>query len=318
MKPIVTLTLNPSIDGAAETDTIRPTHKIRTSNERYYPGGGGINVARVVSELGGPTRAIYAAGGATGPILDALLDKLGVPLQRIGIDEDTRISHSVFERSSGLEYRFVPEGPELQEKEWRGCLDTLAHVDCDYLVASGSLPRGVPADFYVRVAEIARAGGSRLVIDTSNAALKAAVEAGGLHLIKPSLGEFEHLVGAKLPDAEAQHRAAMALVQSGKVAMVAVTLGHLGAFLAEPNGVLRLPAMPIEAKSAVGAGDSFLAGMTLGLARGMAVREAFKLGMAAGTAAVLTPGTELCTRADVERLFAELTSTPSVAEARDR
>jgi 6-phosphofructokinase 2 len=310
MKPIVTLTLNPSIDGAAETDTIRPTHKIRTSNERYYPGGGGINVARVIAELGAPTRAVYAAGGATGPILDALLDKLRVPLQRIGIDEDTRISHSVFERSSGLEYRFVPEGPELQDKEWQSCLDELAHADCDYLVASGSLPRGVPVDFYVRVAEITRARGTKLVVDTSGPALKAAVETGGLHLIKPSLGEFEQLVGAKLPDLEAQHRAAMALVTSGKVALVAVTLGHLGAFLAEPAGVLRLPAMPIEAKSAVGAGDSFLAAMTLGLARSMPPREAFKLGMAAGTAAVLTPGTELCTRADVERLFAELTKTP--------
>ncbi|ALK10829.1 1-phosphofructokinase family hexose kinase [Blastochloris viridis] len=313
MKPIVTLTLNPSIDGAAETDTIRPTHKIRTSNERYYPGGGGINVARVVAELGGPTRAVYAAGGATGPILDALIEKRGIAIQRIGIDEDTRISHSVYERTSGLEYRFVPEGPELQTQEWQACLDTLSHLDCDYLVASGSLPRGVPADFYVRVAEFTRRLGIRLVVDTSGTALTAVVEAGGLYLIKPSLGEFEQLVGAKLPDAAAQHAAAMALVNSGKVALIAVTLGHLGAFLAAPDGILRLPAMPIEAKSAVGAGDSFLAAMTLGLARGMPAREAFKLGMAAGTAAVLTPGTELCTRADVERLFAELTAAPEPA-----
>jgi 6-phosphofructokinase 2 len=311
MKPIVTLTLNPSIDGAAETDTIRPTHKIRTSNERYYPGGGGINVARVVAELGGPTTAVYAAGGATGPILDALIEKRGIAIQRIGIAEDTRISHSVFERSSGLEYRFVPEGPELKETEWRGCLDALAQIDCDYLVASGSLPRGVPGDVYVHVAGIARRRGARLVVDTSGPALKAVVEAGGIHVIKPSLGEFEALAGAKLPDAEAQHAAAMALVNSGKVALVAVTLGHLGAFLASAEGVLRLPAMPIQAKSAVGAGDSFLAAMTLGLARGMPAREAFKLGMAAGTAAVLTPGTELCTRADVERLFAELQTAPA-------
>ncbi|BBF91408.1 1-phosphofructokinase family hexose kinase [Blastochloris tepida] len=310
MKPIVTLTLNPSIDGAAETDTIRPTHKIRTSNERYYPGGGGINVARVVAELGGATCAVYAAGGATGPILDALIEKRGIAIHRVDIAEDTRISHSVFERSTGLEYRFVPEGPELQPKEWQSCLDALDDVACDYLVASGSLPRGVPEDFYVRVSAIAGRTGARLVVDSSGPALRAAVAAGGLHLVKPSLGEFEALVGRKLPDAEAQHAAAMELVGSGKVALLAVTLGHLGAFLAEPGGVLRLPAMPIQAKSAVGAGDSFVAGMTLGLARGLPPREAFKLGMAAGTAAVLTPGTELCSRADVERLFAELQATP--------
>ncbi|NJO53696.1 MAG: hypothetical protein HC829_01640 [Bacteroidales bacterium] len=89
----------------------------------------------------------YAAGGATGPILDALIEKRGIAIRRVDIAEDTRISHSVLERSSGLEYRFVPEGPELRPSEWQSCLDALAEAECDYLVASGSLPRGVPEDF---------------------------------------------------------------------------------------------------------------------------------------------------------------------------
>ena len=309
MQPIVTLTLNPSIDGSAETDLIRPTHKIRTTNERYFPGGGGINVSRVVAELGGPTRAIYAAGGATGPILDALVARHAVRPQRVPIAQDTRISHSVHETSSGNEYRFVPEGPQLQDSEWQACLDAVAAVPCEFLVASGSLPRGVPADIYVRLGAIAAQKGARMVLDTSGPALRAAVEAGGIHLLKPSIGEFETLIGRKLPTPEEQHAAAQELVASGRVALLAVTLGHLGAFLAEAGGITRLPAMPVKARSTVGAGDSFVGAMVLGLARGMAPAAAFAYGMAAGSAAVLTPGTELCARADVERLYAELQAT---------
>ncbi len=111
MKPIVTLTLNPCIDGASETDVVRPTHKIRTSNERYYAGGGGINVARVIAELGGPVLPVYLNGGAIGPLLDRLLGDAGLAVRPVPIANSIRISHAVYERSTGLEYRFVAEGP---------------------------------------------------------------------------------------------------------------------------------------------------------------------------------------------------------------
>lgn len=307
MKPIVTLTLNPAVDAASETEKVQHTRKVRTHNEIFDPGGGGINVARAIAELGGEALAIYLAGGPMGTVLDALVAERGTAARRVDIADGTRISHTVRETSSGLEYRFVPEGPRLSEGECRRCLAALEDVDCDYLVASGSLPRGVPDDFYAHVAALARRKGARLVLDTSGAGLRAAVEAGAIHLAKPSFGEFEDLIGRRLPEPEQQHEAATALVRAGKVELLAVTLGHNGAFLADRTGVLRLPAMDVEPRSAVGAGDSFVAGMTLGLARGLAPRTAFRLGMAAGTAAVLTPGTELAKRADVERLFARLT-----------
>ena len=119
LKPIVTLTLNPSIDGSAQTEVVRPIRKVRTTGERYDPGGGGINVARVVQELRGAAQAVYLAGGATGGVLDDLLDSAGIPRRRISIQDHTRISHAIYERSSGLEFRFVPEGPLIQETEWR-------------------------------------------------------------------------------------------------------------------------------------------------------------------------------------------------------
>ena len=305
MKRIVTLTLNPAIDGAAEAEEVRPIHKIRTWAERYDPGGGGINVARVVQELGGEAFAIYLSGGTTGPVLDGLVKAAGIEGHRIAISGDTRISHTVHERSSGLEFRFVPEGPPLAPEEWQACLAALEGSDCDYLVASGSLPRGVPADFYVTVAEIAAREGAKLVLDTSGDALRSAT-ARGVYLIKPSLGELEDLTGRKLSEQVDQERAVHDLIESDGAEMVALTLGRDGALLGTRNGLRRLAGVKVKPKSAVGAGDSFLAAMTLGLAQGRSAEDAFALGVAAGTAAVLTIGTELCRREDVERIYEEI------------
>ena len=99
---IVTLSLNPTIDVASEADLVRPTHKVRTSNETYDPGGGGVNVARVITELGGAAKVICPAGGFTGQLLDELLEKSGVPRQIIPIGGGTRISLTIFERKTGL------------------------------------------------------------------------------------------------------------------------------------------------------------------------------------------------------------------------
>ena len=305
MKTIVTLTLNPSIDGSTEADIVRPVHKIRTSDERYDPGGGGINVARVIRELGGPVLAMYLAGGATGGVLDDLLETALIAHRRIPIEDHTRISHAVFERSSGEEYRFVPAGPLVMEWEWRAILEALEDIDCEYLVASGSLPRAVPDDFYETVAALAHRKGIRLVLDTSGSALRAGLVR-GVHLVKPSLGELEALVGRRLADGAAQEAAARELIDAGSAEMVALTLGRDGALLVTAQAAIRQPALDVVAKSAVGAGDSFVAAMTLALAQGRDEQDAFAYGMAAGAAAVLSPGTGLCRREDVERLYGEL------------
>jgi 6-phosphofructokinase 2 len=299
----VTLTLNPAIDGSSEAEAVRPIRKVRTSNERYEPGGGGINVARVIRELGGSSLALYLAGGATGAVLEELLAGSGIAGRRIAIKDHTRISLTVFERSTGLEYRFVPEGPHVAPSEWEECLAVLSTLDCEYIVASGSIPKGVPADFYVRVASISQKKGIRFVLDTSGEGLRETIAGGGIHLAKPSLGEFEQLVGRSLEGPRALEDAAMEVVRSGRVELLAVTMGHDGAVLAQASGILRLPALKAGVRSAVGAGDSFVAAMTLALARGAAPEEAFRWGIAAGTAAVLTPGTGLCRREDVERFF---------------
>ncbi|MDJ0389209.1 hexose kinase [Roseomonas sp. E05] len=312
---VATLTLNPTIDLASEAETVHPVRKIRTHGERQDPGGGGVNVARVVRELGGETQAIILAGGVTGRFLEELLEEGGVPHRTIPIAGRTRISHTVLERKTGLEYRFVAEGPTVSAPEWEAALAAAAELREGWLVASGSLPPGVPSDFYARLAAQASRQGLRCVLDTSGEGLKLALRQGGLELIKPSLGEFEALMGRPLREPAALEAAAMDVVRAGGARMVAVTLGGDGALLATAEGTLRLPALDVVVRGAVGAGDSFLAAMTLALARGDTPTDAFAWGVAAGAAAVSNAGTAHPTRAEVGALRARITSVPQMAGA---
>ncbi|WP_374528398.1 1-phosphofructokinase family hexose kinase [Novosphingobium sp.] len=304
MPRIATLTLNPAIDSACEAEKVFPTHKIRTFGERYDPGGGGINVARVLARLGSKVEVVYLSGGATGALLDELLVDAGMHKHRIAIHDHTRMSLAVFERATGQEFRFVPEGPLVSEGEWQAALADSAALDCDWLVASGSLPRGVPDDFFARLAAALAPRGVRLALDTSGPALKAALDAGGLALVKPSQGEFEALTGQTFASPTEIGEAAQAMVRAGKAAMIAVTLGHEGAVLAHADGVEIRPGAKVEVRSATGAGDSFVAGMVHALSGGAAAAEALRWGMACGTAAVLNPGTGLAHVPDIERMLA--------------
>jgi 6-phosphofructokinase 2 len=301
---IVTLTLNPAIDISSEAETVRHTHKIRTRGEAMEPGGGGINVARVLAKLGADVTALFLGGGATGRVLEELLQRAGIDHRLIQIGEDSRVSLTVLETSTGHEFRFVPEGPQVTPAEVTAALDAATAVECDYFVASGSLPPGVPDDFYAQLGKRVSARGALFVLDTSGPALRAALEAGGIFLVKPSRGEFEAFAGRKLSNDELA-KEAETLVASGAAQNVAITLGREGAILASGEGTQVVPAIPVEACSAVGAGDSFLAGMVHGFSLGRSAEEAFRVGVAAGAAAVLSCGSELAKPEDLKRLVGE-------------
>jgi 6-phosphofructokinase 2 len=304
---LITLTVNPALDLAADAEAVVPTHKIRMHHEHADPGGGGINVARVVHELGGDVLAVLAAGGASGRVLEEMLDEAGVRRCSVPIQGRTRVSLNVQDLGSGLEYRFVPEGPTLAEAEWRSVLAVLAEVEGDWLIASGSLPNGVPDDAYAQVARIAARRGLPFVLDTSGPALRAALNQGGLALVKPSLSELEHLLDRDLSDPAAQDAHAMDLVWQGSARLVALTLGRDGVLLATPDGVMRMPAMDVPVHSTVGAGDAFLAATTLALARGATPSDALAWGTAAGATATACAGTARLRRADVAARYRQLT-----------
>ena len=302
MTQILTVTLNPTVDMSSETEVVGPIRKTRMLNTRYAPGGGGINVARVIATLGGDVEAILLAGGEIGSLLNRLLEEEGIRRRVFPIAGQTRIGVVVQEQSTGLEYRFVPEGPVVQSEEVQPCFDAVASDAGKYVIASGSLPVGVPGDTYARMADMTAARGARFVLDSSGAGLQATLQKSQVFLVKPSLGELEKLVGRKL-DEDGARQAAADLVARGAAEIVALTMGANGALLATSNGVLRVPAIPVRVRSAVGAGDSFLGAMIWSLSEGKAPEAAFRLGVAAGAAKVMTPGTRLCKHSDVLDLF---------------
>lgn len=300
---IVTLTVNPALDVAMEAGEVRPGHKIRTRGTTYDPGGGGINVARVIHALGGEVLAVMATGGPTGRFIEQLLADDGVPYRAVTVAGATRISLTVRETSSGAEYRFVPEGALLKPSDAEDILSWLADLSADWLVASGSLPPGFPVDFYARVARLAQREEMRFALDTSGLALEAALHQ-GVDLLKTSLSEFHSIVGSTTSDRDTLAEQASRLAAAGAASMIALTLGDRGAILAMPERRIVQPAPSTRICSSVGAGDSFLAGLVLGLARRQTPDEALRLAIAAGAAAVTSRGTARVTLQQVETFLA--------------
>lgn len=307
MTDIIALSMNPSIDMSTSVDKIMPTRKMRCTVAKRDPGGGGVNVARVVRRLGADVMAIYPTGGATGQLLRRLVDQERIQSVAIQASEETREDVTVLEKESGQQFRFVLPGPLLSEREWRECLDAVARFKsrAKFVVASGSLPPGVPEEFYGRVAWMAKDAGAKLILDTSGPPLKAALKE-GVYLVKPSLRELSELVGETLDDQDAWVEASRSLVSAGRAEIVALTLGDKGALLVTRDVAWRAHALPIKAVSTVGAGDSFLGGLVWSLASGHGLGTAFRYANAAGSAAVLAPGTELCRPEDVERLYCQV------------
>ncbi|MGD0634115.1 MAG: 1-phosphofructokinase family hexose kinase [Beijerinckiaceae bacterium] len=308
MSSIVTLTMNPALDVSTSVDHVEPLSKLRCGAGRRDPGGGGINVARVASRLGAGVTAVYPVGGFMGQLLNRLVDEEGLKSVIVPVRGETREDFTVLDKTTGEQYRFVMPGPELRDAEWMACLEVLAGLGAgpDIICASGSLPPGVPGDVYARVAGIARSRGAKLVLDTSGAALEAALEA-RVYLIKPNLREFRQLMGVPLDGQASLIRACRSLIGRGSTEVVALTLGADGALLVTAGGAWRAPALPIQPVSTVGAGDSFLGAMVWALASKMSLEECFRYAVAGGSAAVLAPGTELCRQQDVRRLLTQVT-----------
>jgi 6-phosphofructokinase 2 len=304
MKRIVTLTVNPTIDINSRVEQVIAGRKLRCDQPRREPGGGGVNVSRAIRRLGGESMLLYLGGGPTGAMLQGLLEAEGLEPRQIPIEDWTRENLHIVEERSGQQFRFGMPGPEVREHEWQRCLAELSGLDPapDYLVVSGSLAPGIPDDFYRRVARAGREIGASVVVDTSGEALRQ-LRGGAAFLIKPNIHELQDLAGRELRDEDEQVEAARHAIGEGCCEIVALSLERGGTVVitAEGSEFVRAPTVPIRSK--VGAGDSMVAGVVLGLARGMALMDAIRFGVAAASAAVMTEGTELCRREDTERIY---------------
>lgn len=314
MTDIITVTANPALDVSASTVQVRPTSKLRCDEVERHPGGGGVNVARVLHRLGADCQALCLVGGPTGQMLLQLLALEGVKCLPVAIGGHTRESFTVRELGSGQEYRFVLPGPVMESAEVALALQTLRQQPAPrYLVASGSLPPGMPAHFYAELAAIARAWNARLVVDGSGSALTAALEC-GVYMVKPSLREMREITGKPLTSLQAVREAAQMWVDNGRAEVVAVSLGDKGAVLVCAQEALFAPALVVSVVSAVGAGDSFVAGMVWALAEGQTVQSAFALAVAAGSSALSSSGTGLCSPEDVHRAVQSVKMLPEFPE----
>lgn len=299
---IATLTLNPALDKSTHTDKLAPEQKLRCSPVEVDAGGGGINVSKGIHKLGGKSLAVFPAGGRNGDYLCQILRDAGIETGVIEQEAETRENISVTENRTGHQFRFTTSGMPLSEKIADECLEHIRQFQPDILVASGSLPPGLPETYYEKVAFFSKKINAKLVLDTSGKALTAAADE-GLFLLKPNLAELSALAGVDKLESEDVDDAALEIIKAGKCHMVVVSLGPQGALLVTAREAYHVPAPPVLKRSTVGAGDSMVAGMVWALNEGKTPLEMVQMGVACGSAATLNEGTELFQKEDALRLF---------------
>lgn len=302
---LLTLTLNPSVDHSV---TVERWCKGRTNRPLDFwrdPGGKGINVSRVIHRLGGQTLALGLVGGPTGELVREALVREGVPCDLTPVSGDTRLNTIITDLTDETQTRLNLPGPEVSADELEALYQRLDAIpNPAFLILGGSLPRGVPDAIYENLVNAFRARGVRTLLDADGEPLRRGVAARPF-LIKPNEYEVAELVGERPRNLEEYIEAATRL--AGQAAeIVVLSLGEQGAVAATGQHVLRARAPHVEPMSAVGAGDSMVGAMALSLSRGELLEDALRWGTAAGAAAVITPGTELCRPEDVHRLLKEV------------
>ena len=307
MEKVLTITLNPAIDKSTSVPALVPEKKMRCKPPKFEPGGGGVNVSRALKKLGYKSTAMFLAGGYTGKFFESLLKEEDIETLVIPISSHTRENLIVLDESTNLQYRFGMPGPTIREEEWRECLNRIkACSGCDYVVISGSNAPGIPLEFYAQAAELVKEKKARLIIDTSEEALEYALTK-GVFLVKPNLGELSTLAHVKELNAGSVAEVARSIINTGKCEVMVVSMGATGAMVVTKDEHYHAAAPAVKIKSTVGAGDSMLAGIIIGLQKELPLKNVLQYGVACGTAATMNPGTELCNKEDVEQIYSFFT-----------
>ncbi|MBA7847569.1 6-phosphofructokinase II [Klebsiella sp. RHBSTW-00484] len=304
MTKIYTLTLAPSLDSATQTPQIYPEGKLRCSAPVFEPGGGGINVARAITFLGGSATAIFPVGGATGEHLTALLTDEHVPVETVETHDWTRQNLHVHVNTSGEQYRFVMPGAALTQEEFHHLEEKVRAISPgSLLVISGSLPPGISVENLTKLVKNAQKHGLRCIIDSSGEALAAALDVGNIELVKPNQKELSALVQRDLNQPDDVRKAAQELIRTGKALRVVVSLGPQGALGVDASGSVQVVPPPMKSQSTVGAGDSMVGAMTLQLAEDATLEDMVRFGVAAGSAATINQGTRLCSLENTQKIY---------------
>lgn len=302
---IATITLNPSLDRTVTVHGLMVGESNRWASLHHYAGGKGIDVSRAIHEMGGQTIAYGFIGGHEGRTVEVLLDEEGVPFSFTPIEQETRTNFIIADTEANRQTIINAPGPRISKRELERFYRKMRQVQRpDLLVAGGSVPPGIPTNIYYGIISEARSFKIKTILDTAGQWLEEGIKAKP-YLIKPNIHEAEELLKVELPTEESITKAALNLVEMGTEIAV-ISRGKDGIVAATNGKVFKAVPPPLKVRSAVGAGDCTIAGLALKLAYGETLVEACRLAVAMGSAAVLTPGTELAHRADVEKLLPQI------------
>ena len=303
---IATVTLNPSLDEHITVHGLVMEETNRWDRRHRYAGGKGIDISRAIHEMRGASMAYGFIGGDNGRTVEILLDEEGVLFNFTPIRQETRANFIVTDTKTSQQTRIGAPGPRISKSELERFLKKMRNIrpSPDLVTASGSVPPGVSASIYYDMIRVAKGFGVRTILDSTGQWLEEGIRAKP-YLIKPNVHEAEGLLKRELPTEEAIIEAALDLRKMG-IEIAVISRGEEGIIASTKGSLFKAVPPPVKIRSAVGAGDCTIAGLALKLAYGEPLIEACRLAVAMGTAAVLTPGTGLCRRADVERLLPQI------------
>jgi 6-phosphofructokinase 2 len=303
---IATITLNPSLDQHITVDGLVLDGTNRWSRLHRYAGGKGIDVSRAIHEMGGRTIAYGFIGGPVGRAVEIMLDEEEVPYSFTPIHRETRTNFIITDSKTWRQTRIDAPGPRISKEEFERFERKMRRISPspDLIVVGGSLPPGIPNNVYYSIIMEAKTFGVRAILDSEGQWLAEGIKAKP-YLVKPNVTEAEGLLGRALSDEDAVIEAALEIVDMG-VEVAVISRGKDGIIAATSQEVIKAVPPQVRVKSAVGAGDCTIAGLALKLANEESLFSACRLAVALGTAAVMTPGTELARRADVEELLPQV------------
>jgi 6-phosphofructokinase 2 len=303
--PILTVTLNPAIDKSTITDLIQPEAKQRCTDVLNEPGGGGINVSKALQKLEAASVALFPAGGHNGEMLKSLLTAEKIPFHSINSSVETRENWVVLESETNHQFRFTFPGKSIEEQVIKNLIDDILSYSPAYIVASGSLPPGLPDYFYGLIVKTANAVGAKCIVDTSGPALQA-LQGKHAFLIKPNISELCKMLNIDKLQTNEVPDAAQQAVRDGFAELIAVSMGPDGAWLVTADKKYFASAPIVKKKSTVGAGDSMVAGITYMLQQQQALQQVINFGVACGSAATMNEGTQLFKIKDVHQLYEQI------------
>jgi 6-phosphofructokinase 2 len=299
---IYTITLNPALDRTMEVDGLVVDDANRILQEERYAGGKGIDSSRVIEELGGESTALGFIGGYDGLELEGRLINEGVLCDFTRIGGETRTNIVLTNRRDKTQILLNAAGPRITPAEiglFFQRIRSLGH-DAEFVIVSGSVPPGVNRNIYAQMITTLKGKGIRVALDADGELLRQGCGAKPF-IIKPNIHEFQRLTGVTSTKVDDLVAKARQMVAEG-ITIVLISMGVKGLLGTTKDEAYWAIPPRVRVLSQVGAGDSALAGFIYALTKKKSFRESLILAAAAGTAAVMTPGTALCQRKDVIRI----------------